>query len=114
MNRANLALRFLLELVGIAALAYWGYTAVESAPLQIALAVIGPAVLISVWGRVVAPRAQNQIGQALRVRIGSGILLVAALALGLAGQPTLALAFAALVVINDLLLLILGGPTEWK
>lgn len=112
--RANLALRFLLELAGIAAIAYWGFNAVDAWPLQVALAIIGPVVFITAWGRIVAPRAVNAISQTTRVLIGSVILLVTAGALALAGLAVLALAFAVLVIVNTFLMQRLGGPSEWR
>ena len=114
MRNANLVLRFGLELAGIAALAYWGLNVVDGAVPQGALAIAAPAVLIVVWGAVVAPNANNRIGQTARVVIGSAILGLAALALAGAGATAWAIGFAGLNVVNTALILVLGGPTEWR
>lgn len=106
----NLAIRFLLELAGIAALAYWGWTATDNVTMRLVLGLGAPALLIVLWSLVVAPRATNPIPQQQRMLIGSGLLEVAALALFLAGQPLLALAFAVLIVLNLALMIALGGP----
>lgn len=114
MRNANLVLRFLLELAGVAAFAYWGLNAVDGTVPQVALAIAAPAVLIVVWGAVVAPKARNRIGQTARVLIGSGLLGLAALALAVTGQPAWGIGFAAVNGANTALILVLGGPTEWR
>lgn len=111
MKMLNLSLRFLLELAGIAASAYWGATVVDG-PVAVVLAIAAPAVLIGIWGMVVAPKARNSIGQEARIFIGTGLLLLAALGLWWAGQETLALAFGAVTLGNTLLMVMLGGPAE--
>ena len=66
---ANLAVRFLLELVLLAALAWWGFTL--EAPLLVRLlagvAALGAAALV--WGRWIAPRARNRLADPLRFGI---------------------------------------------
>jgi Protein of unknown function (DUF2568) len=109
MHALNLGLRFLLELAGIVALAYWGWAAAEP-PLRYLLALVAPAVLIVVWALVVAPKANNSIPQPTRMVIGSVLLLLAAGALALAGQPLVAAGFAILIVANTALLLVRGTP----
>lgn len=109
MRDINLGLRFLLELSGIAALAAWGWGA-AGPPLQYGLALGAPAVLILVWALGVAPRARNRIPQGARVVLGSVLLLGTAGMLAVAGQPAMAVAFAILIVVNTMLLIVLGHP----
>jgi Protein of unknown function (DUF2568) len=109
MASLNLALRFILELCGIAALATWGWSAADSLPARLLLAAGTPALLITAWALVIAPGATNPIPQVPRMLLGSGLLLLAAGALALAGHPGIAAVFAALVVANTALLLVLGG-----
>jgi hypothetical protein len=54
---ANLALRFLLELCALAALAYWGFKTGESVVAKIGLGIGAPLLAAIVWGTFLAPRA---------------------------------------------------------
>ena len=104
---ANLALRFFLELGGVAALGSWGSQAVDG-PGAIVVAVGASLALIAVWSVVVARNADNALTQPQRDLIGTGLLLVAAGALFAAGQPPAALVFGAVVVVNWILLVAFG------
>jgi tetrahydromethanopterin S-methyltransferase subunit F len=104
----NLAARFFLELVGIGAVGYWGYEAVDSAPARIGLAAGSIFAFVMTWAAVVAPRGSNAIPQGARIAIGSGLLLLAASGLAVTGQPGLAAAFAAAIALNTVLLFRLG------
>jgi hypothetical protein len=107
MRQANLALRFLLELAGIVAVGIWGYE-LASGPLRWVLALGAPAVMIMLWARLIAPRAKIGIDQRVRIVIGSAVLLLAAGLFATTGAMTAAVAFAALIVLNTVLLFILG------
>jgi len=107
MQAINLALRFLLELSGLAALAFWGWSVAEP-PLRYALALGAPALLIVVWAMVVAPKADNPIPRPTRVVLGSLLLLGAAGMLALAGEPVVALVLALVIVANTVLLFVPG------
>jgi hypothetical protein len=105
---ANLALRFLLELCLLAALGYWGFR-VDSGPVTKALLGIGaPLLMAVVWGTFISPKA--------KVRLPVPLLLmaeVATLGLGVgalygAGQPRLASIFAAVSVLNRVLIVAWG------
>ena len=111
MATINLGIRFLLELAGIVAVVAWGLHA-SPEPLVAALLAVGAAVaLIIAWGLIVAPNARNRIPQPRSDVIGTGLLIVAAAALSVAGQPALALAFAAVVLVNQGLLIVFrAGP----
>lgn len=110
MATLNLALRFLLELCGIAALAFWGWSAAAETLPRVALAVLAPAALIVPWAFIVAPKARNPIPPDVRVLIGSVLLLAVAAVLASAGRADLAVAFAVLVVVNTVLMFVLGRP----
>jgi hypothetical protein len=103
---SNLALRFLLELAGLAALGYVGFQ-LSDGPVRWVTAVALPAVLAVVWALVVAPNATNGLAPSVRELIGSALLLAAALGLALAGQALPAMVFAALVLVNTVLLVVL-------
>ena len=111
---ANLTLRFILELAGIAAFGIWGL-AVSSSPI---VAVGSVAFAIVVWALVAAPRTRNGLSQPQKDVVGTAILLVAAVALLAAGNPGAGVAFGLVVVVNAAILAALGpdardafGPT---
>jgi hypothetical protein len=105
---AAITVRFLVELAGIGAFAYSALQAPIDGWARIALAGVVTAAFILIWGLVVAPRATNALTQPQRDLIGSAMLLLAAGALVIAGQPTLALVFAGIVVVDWLMLIALG------
>ena len=100
---ANLALKFLLELAAIAAFAYWGASTGDSV-VSVLLAVAAPAVAVVLWGTFAAPKATRRLADAARVPFELAVFALAAAALAAAGNAALALAFAALVVVNAALL----------
>jgi len=106
---ANLALRFIVELIGVGALAYSGYQAPTAGVARIAVAVGAPLALVVVWAIVVAPNAANALTQPQRDVIGTVLLVLVAVALAVAGQPTAAAVFGAVVVLNWLLLIVFGS-----
>jgi len=61
-----------------------------------------------VWAVVVAPNATNALAQPQRDAIGTVLLVLVALALAAAGQPTAAAIFGVVVVLNWLLLIVFG------
>ena len=105
---AAITVRFLVELAGVGAFAYWGRQAPIYGWVRIALAIGAGLVFVVVWGRVVAPRATNRLTQPQRDVVGTAMLLLAAGALAIAGQPVLALLFAVIVVVDWLALVVLG------
>lgn len=106
---AALAMRFFVEVLGIVAVAFWGWQTGPDGIGRIALAVGAAVALIVVWGFVVAPKADNPLRQQARDIVGTVLLLVAAAGLAAAGQPQLALVFA-VVVVSDWLALVVMGP----
>ena len=112
MATLNLAIRFFAELGGIAAVGYAGFSVAAPLPVR-AVAGIGAALALAViWGLVVAPKAANGLSQPQKDVIGTALLLVAAGALAAAGQPTLAMGFAAVVLANAALLFVFPDARE--
>lgn len=110
----TLALRFVLELAGLGALAVAGFDGFQGPPRWLA-AIGAPVALAVFWAFVVAPRAANPIAPPLREVIGSLALLCAAGALALAGHPRPATVFAVLIVTNTVLLAVLRDHiTDWE
>jgi hypothetical protein len=106
---AALTVRFVVEMAAMAALGFWAWQSAPDGWLRIA-AVIGASIaFIVVWGRVAAPRATNALTQPQRDVVGRGLILLAAVALAVAGQPTLS-AILAIVTVIDWVVLIALGP----
>ena len=105
---AALAIRFIVELLGIIAVASWGWQTGPEGIGRIALAVGAVVALIAVWAFVVAPKADNPLSQEVRDVIGTGLLLLAAAGLATAGRPQLALIFAAIVIVDWVAMVTIG------
>ena len=105
---ANLALRFLLELAGIAALGWVGLQLPLAGIVRWAVVIGLPVALIATWALVVAPNTANGLTQAQKDLIGSALLLAVAVAIALVGQVQVAAGFAILVVANAALLFVIG------
>jgi Protein of unknown function (DUF2568) len=105
---AAITVRFLVEVAGVGAFAYWGLQAPIDGWAGIASAIGAGLVFVVFWGRVVAPRATNGLTQPQRDVVGTAMLLLGAGALAIAGQPMLALVFAVVVVVDWLALVVLG------
>ena len=108
MGVAALAIRSIVELLGVVALAYWGWQTGPEGIGRIVLAVGAAVALIVVWAFVVAPKADNALSQPVRDIIGTVLLLMAAGGLAAAGQPGLGVVFAAVVVIDWLATVVIG------
>lgn len=108
MGIAALTIRFIVELLGIAAVGSWGWQTGPDGIGRFLLAFGAAVALIAVWGFVVAPKADNPLSQQVRDVIGTILLLVAAGGLAAGGQPSLAVVFAAVVVIDWLVIVVIG------
>ena len=105
---ANLTLRFVTELAGIAAIGYAGFQVAGPMPVRAIAGIGGALALIVTWALVVAPNTVNGLTQPQKDLIGTGLLLLAAVALAVAGQLRLAIAFAIVVIGNTALLFVFG------
>src|SRR5690349_2602640 len=97
---ANLALRFLLELCALAALAFWGYHAGTGWVARIGLAVGAPLLAAIVWGAFVAPKATIAVPGPARLALELAVFGAAAAGLYAAGHPALAWALGLAFAIN--------------
>lgn len=105
LEKGALVLRFLLEVAGVAALAWWGIKAGSDDLSRAGLAIIAAGGLIVIWALVVAPKARNPLSPTTRWLIGTVLLMVAAVALWTVGPQELAILFAVLVAIDTAILL---------
>jgi hypothetical protein len=109
---ANLALRFLLEIVAVAALAFWGVRTGRSILGDLAFGVGAPLLAAVVWGTFAAPQSDRRLRGRALVGVQLGVLGAGAIALAAAGHPLPGAVFAALVVVTTVLLhLWQGDPT---
>lgn len=112
MAMANLAVRFIVELLGLGFVAFWAYNATSDGLLRIALAVVAVLAFVGIWGMFLSPRSTSGLSRAQKNVLGTVVLLVAASLLALAGQTGVAIAFATVVVINMVLLFVLDDASE--
>lgn len=99
----NLALRFILELLALAALGYWGFSTGAGWALKLLLGLGVPLAAAVVWGAFIAPKAHYPPVKPVRLLLEALVFGSAAAGLALAGQPTLGLTFAAVVIVHELL-----------
>jgi hypothetical protein len=100
---ANGVMAFLLELVMLAAVGWWGMKSGSNLALSVVLAVGGPLLIAIVWALFAAPKAK------IRLPLG-GVLVVKALAFGSGAAAMYALgwhvvagSFAAIAFVNTAL-----------
>jgi hypothetical protein len=96
----NEGLAFLLELVMLAGLAWWGSQAVGGLAGRIALAVLTPALAVVIWGLFAAPRARIQLPAAGVLAVKAVVLGGAAVAVYATGWHAAAIAFAVVAAVN--------------
>jgi hypothetical protein len=101
---ANLALRFLLELAGLAAFAYWGFATPDRLPVKLLLGIGLPLVAAVLWGLIASPKATVPLPAGAKLAFEAVWFGAAAVLLGAAGRLTLAIVFAVLVVVNRVLM----------
>jgi Na+/melibiose symporter-like transporter len=104
-QQVALAGRFLLEIAGVAALAWWGIKVGTDDISRAGLALLAGGALVVIWALVVAPKARNPLSPMTRWLIGTVLLMVAAVALWVVGPQELAILYALLVGIDTALLL---------
>lgn len=103
---ANLGLRFMLELCALAGLGYWGATSGRGPLTKTLLGIGAPLAAAVIWGAFVAPKASVPVSEPIRLLLEVLVFGSAVVALYRAGRPTLALVFAAAVVINRVLMMV--------
>lgn len=104
-NAINLALRFVLELAALAAMAYWGWTTHEGI-WQPVWATGLPVVAAFIWGTFRVPGAPGKapvpVPGPVRLLLELVFFAAAVWLLAAAGQQTAALIFGTLIVLHYL------------
>jgi len=101
---ATLALRFLLELCALGALAYWGFSTGDSLLMKILLGLGSPLLAAVLWGLFVAPKAAVSVPAPVHFAPQVLVFGAAVAALVFAGQAMLGWIFAVVVVLNAILM----------
>ena len=104
MKNANLALRFLLELCVLAALVYWGFEVGQTTIVKIVLGIGAPVIASVVWALLGAPRARWHLKGVWRLLLEVVFFGLPAVALFVAGQYILGIAFALVFILNTILI----------
>ncbi|MEU8542588.1 YrdB family protein [Streptomyces sp. NPDC048717] len=97
---ANEGIAFLLELVALVCLAWWGWRGVEHMPLRMVLAVAAPVAAAVVWGLFASPKATYTLPRAGVLAVKALVFGAAATALWAVERPAWALVFGIAVVVN--------------
>ncbi|WP_131737294.1 YrdB family protein [Actinomadura roseirufa] len=103
LHAVNEGLAFLLELVALAALAWWGFTTGGNVLAHILLGLGAPILAMALWGAFAAPRAKYTVPLPFVLLVKAVVFGSGALALYGVGRPVLALVFAAVVLVNTVL-----------
>jgi hypothetical protein len=99
---ANLALRFLLELSALAALAYGGAHLRAGPAARVALAIAAPLAAAVAWGAVVSPKARVRATAPVRLLVELTVFGAGVWALHAAGRARWAATLAAAVALHEL------------
>ena len=100
----NLFLRFLLELCMLAALGYWGFRTGQPIIGKIGLGVGSPLLAAIIWSLYLAPASKRRLHEPWLLIAELVIFGLAIAALYSAGQPTLALIFGLVYMVNKTVL----------
>jgi hypothetical protein len=100
LHTANETVAFLIELAALAALAWWGFTTGNSAPVHVTLGLGLPLIAVVVWALFAAPKSKVKMPMAGVLAVKALVFGGAAIALWEVGHASLAIAFAVIAVAN--------------
>lgn len=102
----NLAVRFLLELCMLAAIAFWGFKTQSSGFMKILFGIGLPLLVAVLWGMFLAPKATQPLRGASFLTLELILFALGFFALFAAGKPTLAWIYIIVLIVNKTLILI--------
>lgn len=102
----NLALAFLLELVMLYAIGYWGFKLKQDTAVRWAAGIGLPLLAAVLWGVLLAPKSVVASPFVVKMAGKFILLLIASLLLYNEGKQQMAIAFIIVVIINFILLFI--------
>lgn len=101
---ANLVVRFVVELAGLAGLAVWGAGASSSGVGQVVLAIAAPLAAAGIWGVWSAPKATRRLPGSGLLGLELALLAAAVAALAAAGHPLAGGVLGVVAVVNGTIL----------
>ena len=101
----NLAVRFLLELCMLAAVAFWGFNQ-NTWLLKILLGIGLPVLIAILWGMFLAPRATHRLSGAPFYALELALFSTGAFSLFAGGAPTLGWVYTITLIVNTILLVV--------
>ena len=102
----NLAVRFLLELCMLAAVAFWGFKTQNGWLMKILLGIVLPLVIAVIWGMLLAPRAEHRLTGVPYFALELFLFLSGTFSLFAAGKPALGWVYTVTLVVNTILLIV--------
>ncbi|MFC9971872.1 YrdB family protein [Spirillospora sp. NPDC127200] len=103
LHLANEGLAFLLEVLALILLAWWGFTTGDALALHVLLGIGTPVAAAVLWGMFAAPRARFRAGLPVVLLVKAVVFGSAAAALYAVGHPAWAIAFAIVAAANTAL-----------
>ena len=100
MKALNLGLAFLVELLALAALAYWGYRLHAAVAVRWLVAIGAPLALAVVWSQIAAPTARRRLPPTPLLGFKLLVFTLTAILLYSTGRHSLAIVFEAVVAVN--------------
>jgi Protein of unknown function (DUF2568) len=111
MGNANYALRFVLEIAALVALAYWGFSEFGGA-VQWVIGLGAPLLVAVVWGAFMSPKASRPTVDPVRLLIELAVFGAGVAALFAADATALGAVFGVLAVLHLALTVALGQRPE--
>jgi hypothetical protein len=108
MKGINLAFRFILEMIVLVAMFLFGMSLSDELLIGLVLGVGLAAVVMTVWGLFVAPKASRRLPDPTRLAVESVVFFIGVLALGFAVSWLLAIMFGLAVLISLTLMFFWG------
>ena len=100
----NLAVRFLLELCMLAAVAFWGFKTQNGWLMKILFGIGLPVLIATLWGMFLAPKATRPLSGASFLTLELILFSTGAIALFASGKSTLGWVYTVTVIVNKILL----------
>lgn len=100
MRTVNEGLAFLLEVLALVALGYWGWHTGSGTPVKVLLVIGVPLLAAVLWGLFAAPRARFRVPLGAVLAVKALVFGAATAALYATGHPVLGTVFAVVVGAN--------------
>ncbi|RAG82600.1 hypothetical protein DN069_26935 [Streptacidiphilus pinicola] len=103
LHHANELLAFVLELVALGCLAWWGFHVGHSTAVHVLLGVGAPVLMAVAWGMFAAPRARHPLPIPALIVFKLVVFGLAGAAVYATGAHTFGIVFWAVALVNTLL-----------